>query len=225
MRLLLIEDETDLSHLLTEHLRRRGFVIDAVNTIGDALAAVDASPYGLVLLDWRLPDGEGLEVLRHIRGRRLSMPVIMITAKDAVEDRVRGLDAGADDYLVKPFAVEELVARINAVLRRPGAPLGLVLRCAALEFDTSSRAVSVSGQTVTVPRRELQVLETLMRRAGRVVTRDALEAAMYSGDDEIESNATEVTLSRLRRRLSDAGAGVVIHTVRGVGWLLKEASA
>jgi DNA-binding response OmpR family regulator len=140
-----------------------------------------------------------------------------------VEDRVRGLDAGADDYLVKPFAVEELVARVNAVLRRPGAALGLMLRCGALEFDTTNRAVSVSGETVTVPRRELQVLETLMRRAGRVVTRDALETAIYSGEDEIESNATEVTLSRLRRRLSDAGAGVVIHTVRGVGWLLKEA--
>lgn len=224
MRLLLVEDEGELSQLLTDHLRRRGFVTDAVDTVGDALAAVDATSYGLVLLDLRLPDGEGLEVLRHMRGRRISTPVIVLTAKDSIEDRVRGLDAGADDYLVKPFAMEELVARINAVLRRPGAALGLVLQCAALEFDTGSRAVAVTGETLAVPRRELQALETLMRRAGRVVTRDALEAAIYSGEDEIESNATEVTLSRLRRRLSDAGAGVVIHTVRGVGWLLKEAS-
>lgn len=223
MRLLLVEDERELSQLLTEQLRRRGFVMDAVDTVGDALAAVDATAYGLVLLDLRLPDGEGLEVLRHLRGRRLSVPVIVLTAKDAVEDRVRGLDAGADDYLIKPFAIEELVARINAVLRRPGAALGLVLHCAALEFDTGSRSVAVAGNTVTVPRRELQALETLMRRVGRVVTRDALEAAIYSGEDEIESNATEVTLSRLRRRLTEAGAGVAIHTVRGVGWLLKEA--
>ncbi len=224
MRLLLVEDEQELSQLLTEHLRRRGFAVDAVDNVGDGLASVDTTAYGLVLLDLRLPDGEGLEVLRHMRGRHMSVPVIVLTAKDSIEDRVRGLDAGADDYLIKPFAMEELVARINAVLRRPGAALGLVLRCAALDFDTGSRAVAVAGKTVAVPRRELQALETLMRRVGRVVTREALEATIYSGEDEIESNATEVTLSRLRRRLADAGAGITIHTVRGVGWLLKEAS-
>lgn len=222
MRLLLVEDEADLARLTAKHLERQGHVVDRVGCVGDALAAVDTTAYDLLLLDLRLPDGDGLTVLRHVRNRHLATPVIALTAKDAVEDRVHGLDAGADDYLTKPFALAELLARVNAVLRRPGAALGQVLRCATLEFDTASRAVAVAGRPLVVPRRELQVLETLMRRVGRVVTRDALETAMYSGDDDIESNATEATVSRLRRRLGEAGAMVGIHTVRGVGWMLKE---
>lgn len=223
MRLLVVEDEPELARLICKQLGGRGFAVDAVETVEESLAALDTVPYDLVLLDLRLPDGDGLEVLRHLRTpRRPPTPVIVLTARDAVADRVRGLDAGADDYLTKPFAMEELVARLNAILRRPGAPMGMVLRCGNVEFDSVSRSVTTVGRTLVVPRRELMVLETLMRRAGRVVSRDALESAVYAGEEEIDSNALEVHVSRLRRRLAEAEADIMIHTVRGVGWLLKE---
>lgn len=220
MRLLLVEDEVELSELVVEQLTAFGHAVDSVDCVEDALAALATIAYDVVLLDLRLPDGDGLDVLRYLRGRTASTPVIALTARAAIEDRVRGLNAGADDYVTKPFAMVELAARINAVLRRRGDSAGLVLTYGKVSFDIASRSVTIDGKTVAVPRRELQVLELLMRRAGRVVTRDAIETAMYSDQDEVGTNATEVTVSRLRRRLG--AAGVAIHTVRGVGWMLKE---
>jgi DNA-binding response OmpR family regulator len=206
-------------------LTGEGFAVDIAGSAEDARAAMETTGYDAVILDLRLPDGDGIEVLREVRNCRNQTPVIVVTARDSVNDRVRGLNAGADDYLVKPFALEELVARIAAVLRRPGAALGLRLEIANLAFDTTTREVAVGGQPLVVPRRELAALELLMRRAGRVVTKDALENAVYSNGEETESNAIESHLSRLRKRLREAGAGVAILGVRGVGYMFQSAGA
>lgn len=221
MRLLIVEDEEDLAELMKANLRRAGFAVDVAGTADDAGAALAAQTYDAVLLDLGLPDDDGLAVLSDLRNRRDATPVIIVTARDRVAERVRGLNAGADDYLVKPFAHEELLARINAVLRRPGGALGAKLDLAGLTFDTASREATVNGAPLVIPRRESAVLETLLRRAGRVVARDALESAVYAFGEEVESNALEAHVSRLRRRLADAGAGVRIHVVRGVGYLIQ----
>ena len=225
MRLLLVEDEDELADLVRTKLTGEGFAVDIAGSVEDAQAAMDTTSYDAVILDLRLPDGDGLAVLRGVRASRNQTPVIVVTARDSVNDRVRGLNAGADDYLVKPFALEELVARIAAVLRRPGAALGMRLEVANLAFDTTTREVAVGGQALVVPRRELAALELLMRRAGRVVTKDALENAVYSNGEETESNAIESHLSRLRKRLREAGAGVAILGVRGVGYMFRVAEA
>ena len=225
MRLLLVEDEGELADLVRTKLTGEGFAVDIAGSAEDARAAMETTGYDAVILDLRLPDGDGIEVLREVRNCRNQTPVIVVTARDSVNDRVRGLNAGADDYLVKPIALEELVARIAAVLRRPGAALGLRLEIANLAFDTTTREVAVGGQPLVVPRRELAALELLMRRAGRVVTKDALENAVYSNGEETESNAIESHLSRLRKRLREAGAGVAILGVRGVGYMFQSAGA
>ena len=162
--------------------------------------------------------------MKSLRGPGDKTPLNMLTSPDADPDRVRGLKACPDDSLIKPFAIEELVARINAILRRPNENLDLRLRLANLEFDTAHREALVGGQPLALPRRELGLLELLLRRAGRVVTRDALQDALYGEGDEIESNAVDANLSRLRKRLSEAGAQIRIRAVRGVGYLMQEAA-
>jgi DNA-binding response OmpR family regulator len=148
-------------------------------------------------------------------------PVLILTARDAVEDRVKGLNAGADDYMLKPFAMEELVARVRALLRRPGGVLGTVLQEGNIEFDTTAREVRINEKTVSISRREMEVLEQLLRRKGRVVPKDVLEDKIYGFDEEVSSNSVEVHVSRLRKRLIGAGADVSVHTIRGVGYLLS----
>lgn len=225
MRILLVEDNARLAELVAQGLRAGGFAVDAFDTAGDAEAALDSVAYQVVILDLGLPDGDGLELLRRARARGNGVPVLVLTARDGVEDRVRGLNAGADDYLLKPFAMEELLARIRALLRRPGASLGVTLGCGRVSLDTVTREVSVDGTAVQVPRRETDMLEQLLRRAGRVVPKRALEEGLYGFDDDVSSNTVEVLMSRLRKRLTGAQAGVVIHTLRGVGYMLAEAEA
>lgn len=223
MRLLLIEDDDELRTLVSKNLERGGFAVDAVGRLADAREHALAARYDAIILDRRLPDGEGAEWLAWLRRRDRSTPVLVLTARDAVSDRVAALDVGADDYLVKPFALEELLARLRALLRRPGAALGRVLEVGDLAFDTATRSVAASGTPVVVPRRELSVLEALMRRPGTVVTRSSLEDAAYALDEPVEPNALDAVLSRLRRRLVETGTSAEIHTVRGVGYLIKEA--
>lgn len=150
------------------------------------------------------------------------MPIIVLTARGELADRITGLDSGADDYLAKPFAVEELLARLRAVLRRPAGLTPDVIRAGRLTFDVGHREASIDGQSFELPRRELLVLEALIRRMGRTVLRSALEEAVYNFDDEIQSNALDTHISRLRRKLAEADAGVEIHGIRGVGYLLKK---
>jgi DNA-binding response OmpR family regulator len=222
MRLLAIEDEARIAELLRSAFERAGFVFDSVGTMTEGDRALSSVAYDAVVLDLGLPDGDGLRMLAKIRSAGNRVPVLILTARDAVEDRVGGLDAGADDYLVKPFAVTELISRIKALLRRPGHALGLTLQAGNLAFDTIGRDVRVGATPINMPRHELAILEHLMRRMGRVVPRAVLEEKLYGMDEPLESNAIPVHVHHLRRKLAEVGATPVIHTVRGIGYLLTE---
>lgn len=220
MRLLVVEDEPALAGLLRAALVRAGFAVDVADGVRAAAACLGAATYDAVTLDLGLADGDGLMLLRVLRRRGDAVPVLILTARGMPEDRVAGLDTGADDYLVKPFHMDELVARIRALLRRPNAALGVVLELANLTLDTASRTASVDGAGLPISLRETSLLELLLRRHGRVVAREAIEGALYGFDDAASPNALEVLVHRLRRHLQAAGARVAVHTVRGVGYLL-----
>jgi len=204
MRILLIEDEPEMSRLIARSVGAAGFVVDRVASIAEAEAALAVGRYAFVLLDRRLPDGDGLALLRSVRTAQPGIPVIVLTALDDVRDKVRGLDAGADDYLAKPFDAEELLARIRAALRRPGGEPPPAIRCGDLRFDPASREVVVAGRRLVLGRRELALLDALIRRAGRVVQRGTLLEEVYGFEDEIQSNALDAHVSRLRARLAAA---------------------
>jgi DNA-binding response OmpR family regulator len=222
MRLLIVEDETRIAEILKQALEQSGFAVDALSFYADAQQALALAPYDAMILDLGLPDGDGMKLLEEIRSAGNRLPVLILTARDAVEDRVSGLDRGADDYLVKPFAMTELIARTKALLRRPGGALGTILQAGNVNFDTIGRDVWVGGVQVVMPRRESAILEHLMRRLGRVVPKAVLEEKLYGIDEELESNAIPVHVHHLRRKLLEAGATAEIHTVRGVGYFLSE---
>jgi DNA-binding response OmpR family regulator len=222
MRLLVVEDNAELAGLIADGLKRAGFGVDSVEQADDAIAAWRAVSYDAVVLDLGLPDADGSQVLRAGRDSGRTTPVLILTARDAVEDRVAGLNAGADDYLVKPFDMSELVARLRALLRRPGAALGTVLELGNMALDTIGQELQVDGRGVVLARRELALLELLMRRAGHVVPRDLLSESLYAFGEEIASNALEVHVHRLRRKLADVSAAAEIHTVRGVGYIMTD---
>jgi DNA-binding response OmpR family regulator len=223
MRLLLVEDNEELSKLLVASLASSGMDADPVATAADAVNVLRSTHYSAVILDLGLPDEDGLSVLRKLRSMQSAMPVLILTARDGVHDRVTGLRAGADDYLVKPFAMEELIARIEALLRRPGQLLGLSLELGNLAFDTVGRQLFVNGEPRMLSARELAVLEILLRRSGRVVSKRVVEDQIYGLSLEVGSNAVEVYVHRLRKSLQDLGATPVIHTIRGVGYLISKA--
>jgi len=222
VRLLVIEDEARIGEILKSGLRRVGFAVDVVRLSSDAREALALTAYDAAILDLGLPDGDGLALLSELRAARNGLPILVLTARDAVEDRVSGLDTGADDYLVKPFAIAELIARLKALLRRPGGALGVALHAGNIELDTVGRDVRVGSTLLQLPRRECAILEHLMRRQGRVVPKSVLEEKLYSMDDELESNAVPVHVHHLRRKLQEAKATAEIHTIRGVGYLLTE---
>jgi DNA-binding response OmpR family regulator len=225
MRLLLIEDNARLAGFIAKGIKDAGFTVDTLGTAEECLAAFDTTRYDAAVLDLMLPDGDGLDVLRKVRARGITTPVLVLTAREGLEDRVKGLNSGADDYLAKPFAMAELVARLRALLRRPGGALGARLQLGNLTFDTIDRAVDIAGHPVILSRRELDLLELLLRRAGRVVSRNVLEEGLYGFGEEIESNSLEAHVSRLRKKLGQAGASIEIHTVRGVGYIAAEINA
>lgn len=222
MRVLLVEDNLRLSTLIRRGLEKQDFTVDGVGTIADADAALGTVPYDVVILDLGLPDGDGLDLLRGMRAGGSHVPVLVLTARDGVDDRVKGLNAGADDYLLKPFAVEELTARLRALLRRPDGALGLSLTAGNITFDTTAREVRVGKKLLKISKKEMGVLEQLMRRSGRVVPKDMLESKLYGFNDEVSANSLEASISRLRKRLSLVDAAVSIHTLRGVGYLLSD---
>lgn len=221
MRLLLVEDEPQMADALTAALHNFDIIVDHAPNLDFAREAVIDEVHDIIVLDRQLPDGDGLELIAHLRSIRATTPVIVLTARGSVDDRVSGLDVGADDYLTKPFAVEELLARIRAVMRRPAKLAPIIARIGRLEFGLDNREARVEGKLIDLPRRELLVLETLVRRQGRTVLRSALEEAVYTFHDEIQSNALDSHVSRLRRKLEEADAGVEIHGIRGVGYLLR----
>ncbi len=223
MRLMLVEDNEELSKLLVASLKGAGFEADWVATAADAINVLGTTHYVAVILDLGLPDEDGAAVLRAIRARESNVPVLILTARDGVNDRVAGLRAGADDYLVKPFAFEELVARLEALMRRPGQLLGKSLELNNLVFDTVGRQVYIDGKPQMLSARELAVLEILLRRSGRVVTKRVVEDQIFGLSSEVGSNAVEVYVHRLRKSLQDLGAHAAIHTIRGVGYLIASA--
>jgi DNA-binding response OmpR family regulator len=222
MRLLLVEDNERFAALLKQGLTAAGFMVDVLPTGEDAAAALRTTRCDVVVLDRGLPDGDGLDVLTEMRQRGDATPVLILTAHGSLRDRVTGLQSGADDYLVKPFALEELVARLQALLRRPGNLLGLALKLGNLTLDTVARQVFVDDRPIAFSPREIAVLEHLLRRSSRVVAKTLLESSLYGLSQEVGSNAVEVYVHRLRRHLAEIGASVLVHTVRGVGYMITE---
>jgi two-component system response regulator QseB len=220
-RLLVIEDNERLAGLIAQGLSPHGYRCDLATTLADADAALALAHFDAIILDLGLPDGDGGNWLR-ARPQARDIPTLILTARDGLNDRVDGLDAGADDYLVKPFALDELAARLRAMLRRPGRRAETVLRVGPISYDMAARRARVNETPVDLPRREADLLELLMRRAGEVVRRQAMEDALYRFDEAVTPNAMEAIVSRLRRKLDDAGATGRLHTVRGVGYLLSE---
>jgi DNA-binding response OmpR family regulator len=222
VRLLVIEDEDRLSSILKSKLGDDGFTVDIAGSAADAGAALELINYDAAVLDLGLPDDDGLAVLAAVRRLGKALPILILTARDAVEDRVAGLNAGADDYLTKPFAMTELIARIKALLRRPGSVLGITLEAGNIRLDTVGRELTVAGISIRLSRQELAVLEQMMRRVGRIVPKAVLEERLYGIDEEPESNTIPVHVHHLRRQLAAASANVAIHTVRGVDYILAE---
>jgi DNA-binding response OmpR family regulator len=222
MRLLVVEDNAKLSELLAQGLAQAGFESDRVTRLAAAEEALTATTYSAMILDLGLPDGDGRTLVTGLRAKGDHIPVLMLTARDGLEDKVAGLAAGADDYLVKPFAFEELVARLRALLRRPGEFLGSSISAGNVTFDTVARQVFVSGSPASFSAREMALLEILIRRPGRVIPKRMVEDQLFGLSEEIRSNAVEVNVHRLRKQLTDTGADIEVHTVRGVGYILME---
>ncbi|WP_096704811.1 response regulator transcription factor [Magnetospirillum sp. 15-1] len=220
MRLLLIEDNVRLAGLIVQALEREMFTIDSVTGIEDARAALDVASYDALILDLGLPDGDGLDMLRRLRSARDPVPVLILSARERLDDRLVGLNAGADDYLAKPFAMQELSARLRAILRRPAAMAPASHALGNLSMDDAAHQVDVDGRRLDLPRRERAVLRLLLRNKGRLVPRQAIDNAVFGFDSEVGSNALEVYVSRLRKRLQQAGADVVIKTEKGIGYIL-----
>ena len=218
MRVLLVEDDALLGDGLRAGLGQAGFAVDWVRTGSDAAHALDAEAVAAVVLDLGLPDLTGFEVLRRLRARGNKVPVLILTARDAVDDRVKGLDGGADDYVVKPVDLAELAARLRALIRRAGGEAAPALRRGELELDVAAHRVVFRGRPVELSAREFALLHELMRSGGRVLSREQLEERLYSWGHEIESNAVEVHVHHLRRKLAPG----VIRTIRGVGYMIPQ---
>jgi two-component system response regulator QseB len=224
MRILIVEDTARLSALLAEALTKHGFACDCAPTLAAADEALAAASYDAIVLDLGLPDGDGLHWLgRRRRGAELP-PVLALTARGTLAERVAGLDAGVDDYLTKPFAADEVAARLRALLRRPGPRAAPILSAGPISLDVAARRATVDGAALELSRRELDLLEVLLRRAGSVVSKEAIETALYSFDAEVTPNAVEAIVSRLRKHLDEAGITGALHTIRGVGYLLEDRS-
>ena len=218
MRLLLIEDDAMIGKAMRQGLAQAGFAVDWATDGRAAELALANGVYDLAILDLGLPRQDGMAILAALRSAGNSMPVLIASARDTVPDRIRGLNAGADDYVLKPFDMDELVARVRALLRRRAGSGVPALRCGALVLDPARRTVTLNGQAVELSSREFAVLEALMQRPGTVLSRERLEEAVYGGGEEVGSNAIEVHLHHLRRKL---GSGL-IKNVRGVGYRVAE---
>lgn len=222
MRVLIVEDNRPFATLVAQYVQRAGFESDQAESIEQAERATLALNYAAIVLDLGLCDGDGMDFLRALRQRGDATPVVITTARHGLEDRVRGLRDGADDYLAKPFSVDELVARLHAVIRRPGTLLAQIVRAGNVALDTESRQVDIAGQVQPMPLRLTSMLELLMRHLGSVVPRRYVEDQLFGVGEEPDPNTVEVYIHRLRRQLAAAEATVTIHTIRGVGHMMTE---
>lgn len=225
MRILLVEDNRRLGALIGDALRGHGYVVDLVRTGEGAETALATAAYDAMVLDLGLPDRDGLTLLPGKGGGKHGCPILVLTARDSTEALIDALDGGADDYLRKPFEMDELLARLRALMRRPGKALGLRLTERNVEFDTVHRRVRIAGCDVEMSRKELAALELLLRRTGIVVSKADFEASLYGFEEEVGSNAIEVLIHRLRKKLAGAQAELEIHTLRGIGYVLTDIRA
>jgi two-component system, OmpR family, copper resistance phosphate regulon response regulator CusR len=224
VHILIVEDETKVAQALKEGLEREGYDVTAARTGEEGYYLLDARSFDLVVLDLMLPGRSGLEILGTLRSRDRGIPVLILTARDTVQDRVVGLDTGADDYLVKPFAFPELAARIRALLRRGRVEPASRLRVSDLELDGSAHCVTRGGRALELTAREFELLEYLLRNRGRVVSREMLARDVWKETDRATplDNVIDVHIARLRRKIDDAFESKLIHTVRGVGFIIRE---
>ena len=222
MRILVVEDEAALNSVISKRLRDEHYTVDSCLRGDDAEDYILMAEYDAVVLDIMLPGKDGLTLLRELRSRGDRTPVLLLTARDTIDDRVKGLDCGADDYLVKPFAFDELLARLRVMLRRSGAHATDRIEIADMVMDIPSRTVSRSGVPVTLTSREFDVLEYLLRNAGSVLSRDRIAGHLFNYDYEGGSNVIDVYIRYLRRKLDDGYEQKLIHTVRGAGYVLRE---
>lgn len=225
MRLLLVEDEPDMSDLVAAALRSDGLAVDVVSTLGMAREAVRMTRYPVVVLDRRLPDGDGMSLLGDLRLATARTAVVILSALDGPAHVIAGLDAGACDYLEKPFDLGELRARVRVALRGANDPSEPSLRCGNVVFDPFTRNVLIAGNAIRLKRREIGLLESLLRRCGRVVPREVLADEIFGFDDDIQSNTLDAHVSRLRSRLRHSGATASIQTLRGLGYTMTESAA
>jgi len=222
MRILIIEDEEKVASFIRKGLEENGYAVDTVATVAEGLSRAVAFAYDAVLLDVMLPDGSGFDLVRELRRRRVETPVLALTARGGLDDRVAGLDAGCDDYLPKPFAFSELLARLRALLRRRqrgGAP---VLEYAGLRLDVASRTAERDGKSIELTNKEYQLLEMLLRHPGQVLTRTQLLETIWGYDFESESNVLDVYVNFLRKKIDRQHQRKLLHTIRGVGYVLRE---
>ncbi len=224
MRILVIEDEQKVAQALKEGLTHEGYQVDLAYSGEEGFYLLSTGQYDLLLLDLMLPGRDGLEILKSIRKQGMSFPVLVLTARDTVEDRVKGLDSGADDYLIKPFAFAELLARIRVLLRRGRSEQNLRLLLADLEMDLVTRKVKRANEEIALTAREFDLLELLLRHQGQIVSREMIAKEVWQEVDRVTpiDNLIDVHIARLRRKIDDPFAKKLIHTVRGVGFVLSE---
>lgn len=220
MRILVVEDDRTLGQAMMQSLTHAGFATDLVCNVADALHSIAVENINALVLDLGLPDRDGYEIVRHLRRNNLNLPVLILTARDAVEDRVQGLDLGADDYVVKPIAMAELQARLRALIRRSSGIGNSRFKIAGLELDTLGKRVTLHGSSLDISAREWGVLEYLAMHARRIVSKEQLIMAITAWDQELSANAIEAYVHRVRVKIE--GSGVVIRTVRGLGYMLEE---
>jgi len=221
MRILIVEDEPSIANFVRQGLSEAGYAVDVAWDGDEGLAYALAADYDALVLDVMLPRMDGLELLRELRQRGHKTPVLMLTARDTVSDRVQGLDAGADDYLIKPFAFPELLARVRALMRRPPLQVGTLLSVGDLEMDTASRQVRRQDRRIELSPREYAVLEYLMRHPDQVLTRTQIGEHVWNFDFFHESNVVDVYIGYLRRKIDRGSERALIHTVRGVGYRIS----
>jgi len=220
MRVLLIEDNEKISTLIADSLRKAGFTVEPAYSTDGAISAIATSKFNLIILDLGLPDQDGLELLKKLRMERDTIPVLILTARDSLDEKLKGLNAGADDYLTKPFAMEELTARVHALLRRPSDKHDLNLELSNIVFKPLHKQTEINGQIIKMSRRETMLLEMLLRSSGKIVTKENMEMQLYSYDEEGSANSVEVLVHRLRKKMEKESAAVEIHTLRGIGYMM-----
>jgi len=221
MNIMIVEDQRDLSELIAGRLKVAGFKTETAFDGEEALDLISSDLHDLVILDRGLPDMEGLEVLKELRDHNIKIPVLVLTAKDGLGDRIEGLNSGADDYLVKPFEIDELIARIHALLRRPSSAIDVVLKFGNIAFEPCENILKINDINAEISVKEKDALERLIRLPNKVVSKDALQSSIYGLGDEGSHNSVEVIIHRLRKKLDEANSDVEIKTLRGIGYMMK----